>query len=126
MPLRPYEILGGPTKAEWLRGQKKLPSLAKRAKNYAAAQAKHTAAGRPLSSQQTIDERLSICVTCPEYNATERACSKCGCNINSSRNAWKNKLAMANERCPLTPPKWGAEISELLTSPPTQSSRPPT
>ncbi len=90
---------------------KPLPPIHVRAANYTTAQDRHTAAGRPLASQATIDERLSICVTCPEYNVEKSACSKCGCNINASRNAWKNKLAMANERCPMNPPKWEAEVS---------------
>jgi hypothetical protein len=70
--------------------------------------ARWIAAGRPTRTQEQIDTILAIhCEPCEHFK--DGACGKCGCRINKSPEAWRNKLAMATEPCPDVPPKFGAE-----------------
>jgi uncharacterized paraquat-inducible protein A len=59
----------------------------------------HINRGMPKSSQQEIDRRFSICVSCKYYNKQEQECGVCGCNINR-RKIFMNKLAWADQKCP--------------------------
>jgi len=59
----------------------------------------HINRGMPKSSQQEIDRRFSICVSCEYYNQQEQECGVCGCNINR-RKIFMNKLAWADQECP--------------------------
>ncbi|GEM_PF-2380713 len=77
-----------------------LPGIIKRAGRYTKAVSKWIAAGRPTRTQEEIDERLAVCQKCPFYNAKHKACSECGCNVNSQAEGLSNKLAMATEQCP--------------------------
>lgn len=84
------------------------PSTIQKAGLYATAIAKWIAAGRPTRTQEQIDAILAEhCGPCEHYSGT--ACKLCGCRINKSLEAWRNKLAMGTESCPLDPPKWRAE-----------------
>jgi len=74
--------------------------------HYVSAVARWIAAGRPTRSQERINEILTtICEPCEKFK--DGACDLCGCRINRSPAALKNKLAMATEACPLG--KWQAE-----------------
>lgn len=53
-------------------------------------------------SQETIDQRLSICKSCPFYE--NDTCLQCGCALSRDRN-YKNKLYFADQSCPIG--KWG-------------------
>ena len=84
------------------------PPITIRVAAYACAVTKWIAAGRPTRSQERIDAILAAnCEPCEHFSGT--ACKLCGCRINKSPEAWRNKLAMATEACPLDPPKWEAE-----------------
>ena len=75
---------------------------------YAKAMARWIAAGRPTRTQEQIDAILTThCGPCEHF--TNGACGKCGCKVNRNPEAWRNKLAMGTEACPLDPPKWEAE-----------------
>ena len=63
----------------------------------------HISRGLPKSSKETILKRYSLCMTCDSYDATNKQCSQCGCNI-SNKSIFLNKLAWADQKCPLN--KW--------------------
>lgn len=87
-------------------------SVMRRASRYAAAMARWIAAGSPARSQERIDAILANHCNPPSAPCEHFAngvCGKCGCLINASPEAWQNKLAMATEACPLSPPKWTAD-----------------
>lgn len=63
----------------------------------------HVHAGLPKSSQATINERYSICLSCDKFDNKESQCGVCGCNI-SNKKVFLNKLAWADQECPIK--KW--------------------
>ena len=63
----------------------------------------HISRGLPKSTQQTINARYSICVACEQFNDKDHLCNECGCSINN-RKIFMNKLAWADQKCPLN--KW--------------------
>ena len=82
--------------------------IIQQASSYAIALAKWIAAGRPTRSQEQIDAILAThCGPCEHFK--NEACNQCGCKVNKHHAAWRNKLAMGTEACPLDPPKWAAE-----------------
>lgn len=78
------------------------PSLAQKAVNFAAAAAKHVAAGAPMASDEEVARRYAICQGCEHYDG--KACAKCGCPVNRER-AYLSKLSWADQSCPVG--KWG-------------------
>lgn len=78
------------------------PSLLTKAANFAAAAAKHVAAGAPMASDEEVARRFAICQGCEFYDG--KACSKCGCPVNRER-AYLSKLSWADQSCPVG--KWG-------------------
>jgi rRNA maturation endonuclease Nob1 len=60
-------------------------------------------AGFPKSTQEQINYRLNICLSCDKYDSNNKECSVCGCNINNKR-IFINKLAWADQECPIG--KW--------------------
>lgn len=70
--------------------------------NYASAVRRWVAAGRPVRSQERINEILNDhCLKCKMYDHEKKGCKSCGCAINASVFPLGNKLAMATESCPL-------------------------
>jgi hypothetical protein len=63
----------------------------------------HIWSGFPKSSLEQIRDRYQICIVCESYNIKEKICEECGCNI-SNKKAFLNKLAWADQECPLK--KW--------------------
>jgi hypothetical protein len=63
----------------------------------------HISRGLPKSTQKTIDTRYSICLECNSYDMLNKQCLECGCNI-SNKSIFLNKLAWADQQCPLN--KW--------------------
>lgn len=59
--------------------------------------------GLPKSTQEQINERYNICLSCDSYDSNNKICLQCGCNINNKR-VFLNKLAWADQKCPLN--KW--------------------
>lgn len=84
------------------------PGLVRKAWNYFTALAKWTAAGKPVRTQERIDEIYAICSGCPLFKGGICTHIACGCEI-SRKKATDHKLAWATESCPLVPPKWSAE-----------------
>jgi len=91
------------------------PGLAQRVWSYAQAVARWMAAGRPTRSAEEIARLLAICRACPHYDPKAQICRVCGCRTTDAASAWRNKLAMATEECPMG--KWGVKLSpeELKT-----------
>ena len=86
--------------------------ILRKAGNFAAAAAKHVAAGAPRCTDEQIAERFEICVGCEHYDGSE--CRKCGCPVVRKRQ-WISKLSWAGESCPVG--KWGP-IPPSPTAPP--------
>ena len=63
----------------------------------------HAYSGFPKSSQELIDNRYNICLTCDVFDKKNSQCLVCGCNINQKR-IFMNKLAWADQKCPKN--KW--------------------
>lgn len=63
----------------------------------------HIQRGLPKSSQEDINYRFAICVSCDSYDSKNAQCLECGCNINN-KSIFLNKLAWADQECPLG--KW--------------------
>lgn len=63
----------------------------------------HIYSGMPKSSQSLINERFSICSSCDLFDKLHSQCLECGCNINNKK-IFLNKLAWADQKCPLN--KW--------------------
>ncbi|QJW98702.1 glycosyltransferase [Frigoriglobus tundricola] len=82
---------------------KELPSLWRKAMNYAGAMKRHVANGRKTVPLEVLEERQGHCATCEERALD--ACAACGCPLES-------KLPLASEQCGLAkkglPPKWEA------------------
>lgn len=63
----------------------------------------HIWAGFPKSTQEQIDNRLKVCLSCDKFDAKNQQCLVCGCAI-SNKKIFMNKLAWADQKCPLD--KW--------------------
>lgn len=63
----------------------------------------HLSRGLPKSSQNLINDRYKICISCDKFDAKDSICTICGCNINNKK-MFLNKLAWADQSCPLN--KW--------------------
>lgn len=77
--------------------------LLSRLKTFAKSLFWHIARGLPKSGKKNISIRYQICIGCEAYNKQEKICNECGCNI-SNKNIFLNKLAWADQECPLG--KW--------------------
>lgn len=66
----------------------------------------HVYSGFPKSSQEQINSRYKICLSCDSFDKINSQCMECGCNINNKK-IFMNKLAWADQECPLD--KWGKE-----------------
>ena len=67
----------------------------------------HVCSGFPKSTQQEIDYRYSICISCEKFNQKRSECSVCGCLIGNKKR-FLNKLAWADQECPIG--KWNKLI----------------
>ena len=88
------------------------PGLLRQAWNYSAAVTAWMLAGSPTRSQAEIDRLLAVCQACPHFASGARPhCRLCGCSLNSAPDGLMNKIAMATESCPDSPPRWTAQVS---------------
>lgn len=71
-------------------------------KHYVQALARWTAASMPTRNQAEVERLETICVACEHYR--NGRCARCGCCVNKSRVAVRNKIKMATENCPIK--KW--------------------
>lgn len=105
----PKEMSTIPDKQD--RATPKVPPLTTRLANFTKAAISHAINGSPTCSQEQIDDRISICRTCPyfiknaENNGETGICGHmgCGCNINTEVK-YLNKLAWRDSDCPIG--KW--------------------
>jgi len=67
-------------------------------------------AGRPVRSQEQIQEIYGICQQCRALDATTNFCKYCGCRVANHPNLMLNRIAIATERCPVG--KWPLESDE--------------
>jgi hypothetical protein len=81
--------------------------LLQRAKSYAVANWKHVRGGCRVTHPEELQRRLEICHRCPTEQFDGAGCRRCGCAVNNSESALRNKLAMATEACP--DGHWGAD-----------------
>jgi|TARA_B100001094_G_scaffold164526_1_gene159268 uncharacterized paraquat-inducible protein A len=66
----------------------------------------HCIEGFPTCNTEEILERYNTCTNCEEFNKKKSICNICGCNL-SNRKEFMNKLAWADQECPLK--KWLAK-----------------
>lgn len=85
------------------------PGILSKAVSYSAAVVRWLSAGGKIRTEERQREIIEICKQCVHYNHDNETCGICGCHLSVSKHGWKSKLAMATERCPLDPPKWGPE-----------------
>ncbi len=69
----------------------------------------HCIEGFPTCNKKEILERYNICINCEEFNKKLSICNECGCNL-SDRKEFMNKLAWADQECPLS--KWLAKENQ--------------
>lgn len=63
----------------------------------------HVNAGMPKSTQEEINNRFNICLSCEYMDRNKSQCLMCGCNL-SKRKIFLNKLAWGDQECPVK--KW--------------------
>lgn len=78
-------------------------SLISKIKTFIRALWFHVGAGLPKCNQSQINERFAICQSCDMFDQKNSQCLVCGCNI-STKKIFLNKLAWADQKCPLD--KW--------------------
>lgn len=83
------------------KGDAPSPGAAEMVVRYGAALARWAAAGMPTRPEDEIDRYYRRCTACEHYDAAGHRCRRCGCRVNGDAAAWRNKIAMATERCPL-------------------------
>lgn len=71
------------------------PSTIQRITNYAKAVVKYRRNYGYMLPLEIADERLTICLACPQYDASKDRCQhrKCGCTV-------KKKVEWSTESCP--------------------------
>lgn len=67
----------------------------------------HVWAGFPKSTQEQINYRLNICLSCDMYDRKNSQCMVCGCSL-SNKKIFMNKLAWADQKCPID--KWSSVV----------------
>jgi len=71
------------------------------------------AAGRPVRADARVAEIFdTLCRPCPQFDTASQTCRLCGCRVRRDGPAPFNKLRMATERCPDSPPKWIEEVAK--------------
>jgi len=83
------------------------PSFLAQVRNFAAASAKHVAAGMPMASDEEIIRRHDLCTACEFFK--DNACQKCGCPVVRAKQ-YVSKLSWADSECPVG--KWGKETPQ--------------
>ena len=74
-----------------------------RIKTFIKSLAFHVWLGLPKATQQEINDRYKICDNCEDFNRAKQECNICGCAI-STKSKFLNKLAWADQECPVS--KW--------------------
>ena len=94
-----------------LPGENALPPLSQRLSAWKAAAIHWHDAGKPSRSNAEVDAIFEqACRPCDRFNG--KSCTLCGCSVNKSETALRNKIRMATEVCPLG--KWGDETNSSV------------
>ena len=80
------------------------PTPLEKAKHYAKALLKWSAAGFPTRTDAEVAAIVAICEACEKWDCAKAACGVCGCGVSQRRWAVTNKARMKTEVCPLK--KW--------------------
>ena len=100
----------------------KPPGIAARAKSLKSARDKWIEAGKPMRPPERVAEILAICQACKHFNpgkpitmagglvSTPATCTVCGCWLKNAPLGLVTKIEMATESCPLSTPKWTADV----------------
>ena len=98
------------------RQKRNNPGMIRKFLNFSKAATQHAFYGMPKASLAVIQERWKVCIDCELFESTNTTTDEdtgvctavsCGCNLtNSARRKLENKLAWADQQCPLG--KWGA------------------
>ena len=80
----------------------RVPGVVARAWDFAKNATRHVATGLKTVSDEERDRRLAICQGCEFFDQEKDLCKKCGCK----GRMFRTKLSWADQKCPLTPPKW--------------------
>ena len=90
------------------------PSLVGKVRLFSRSQARWIAAGRPERSPERVAEIFALCQGCDQFrrgkSESEGTCRLCGCRLRRE-GGLVNKIKMATESCPKTPPVWRAEVA---------------
>lgn len=73
------------------------PTAIQKAANFAAAAARHVAAGMPIATDEERERRYAICQQCQHFDGS--ACTLCGCPVVRERK-FVSKLSWADQHCP--------------------------
>ena len=87
-------------KAEATEAGEKLGWKPEHALKYAVALTRWIAAGRPIRTDEEVEEIVAICEDCDKYKTDEKRCRVCGCGVSTGGLAIFNKARLATERCP--------------------------
>ncbi len=77
------------------------PGIVAKAASFLVAAAKHVASGLREATPEQQAQRLAICYACDRH--VNGQCMACGCGDKGL----SLKAKWAEQRCPLTPPRWG-------------------
>ena len=80
---------------------KPLPSFGEQVKNFSIAAITHFLGGSPTCTQAEIDARRLSCLQCTEFRPVDNRCAACGCPATQSHEKYVNKLAWADQYCPV-------------------------
>ena len=85
-----------------LSGETDQKTVRKLAMKWGRAVTRWVKHGRPVRTQEQIDEVVAICKACPsdDFNDEASRCNVCGCKVGSSGIAIFNKAKMLTETCP--------------------------
>lgn len=81
-----------------------LRTVTRTVSNWREANKRWEAAGKPVRTDEEVQEIIQICEGCEHYNAKAKQCKLCGCFCRKKGMARFNKPKMATESCPIG--KW--------------------
>jgi hypothetical protein len=70
--------------------------------NYFRAVSNWIGHGMPVRPDEEVARIYAICRECEHF--IDQHCALCGCRVDATASAWRNKIRMATEKCPIG--KW--------------------
>lgn len=95
-------------------------------RRYSAAILKWIKAGRPKRPWDRVEELFATaCGPCPKFrpwkDGEAGGCTICGCHLSRHGAAYKNKLRMATEGCPASPPRFLPDFPQTAVAVPPEN-----